>query len=264
MNLAGLSLAYLKDRALNTALNVLLLTLSVATLFSSQLTERFTRDAAGIDLVVGAKGSPLQLILASIYQVDVPTGNIPGETVEQLRADPTVGEVIPLAQGDSFRGFRIIGTEPAYVEHYGGQVAQGRMFAAPFEAVMGAQAARQLGAGLGQKFIGSHGLSGDGHDHDQTPFELVGVLAPTGAVLDRLIVTPAESVWAAHGIPLPGARDEHDHDHDEDHAAEAAHATHGGEPDVTALLVKYRSTMAAVRLPRMINDQAGLQAAVPA
>ncbi|HMO42444.1 MAG TPA: hypothetical protein PKB04_03790, partial [Phenylobacterium sp.] len=113
MNLAGLSLAYLKDRALNTALNVLLLTLSVATLvilvlFSSQLTERFTRDAAGIDLVVGAKGSPLQLILASIYQVDVPTGNIPGETVEQLRADPTVGEVIPLAQGDSFRGFRII------------------------------------------------------------------------------------------------------------------------------------------------------------
>ncbi|HMO42445.1 MAG TPA: hypothetical protein PKB04_03795, partial [Phenylobacterium sp.] len=138
------------------------------------------------------------------------------------------------------------------------------MVAAPFGAVMGGPQARQLGAGLGQKFIGSHGLSGDGHDHDQTPFELVGVLAPTGAVLDRLIVTPAESVWAAHGIPLPGARDEHDHDHDEDHAAEAAHATHGGEPDVTALLVKYRSTMAAVRLPRMINDQAGLQAAVPA
>jgi putative ABC transport system permease protein len=302
MTLTGLSLAYLKDRALNTALNILLLTLSVATLvilvlFSSQLTERFARDAAGIDLVVGAKGSPLQLILASIYQVDVPTGNIPGETLAQLRGDPTVAQVIPLAQGDSFRGFRIIGTETAYVDHYGGVVAEGRMFDAPYEAVLGAQAARQLGAGLGQKFIGAHGLAGDGHEHEETPFEVVGVLAPTGTVLDRLIVTPVESVWGAHGIPIPGedhghedhghqdhahgedahdAHDDHaqgDHDHeDADHnhqdAAEApedaSHAAHGGSPDVTALLVKYRSAMAAVRLPRMINDQAGLQAAVPA
>ncbi|MBC7168373.1 hypothetical protein, partial [Phenylobacterium sp.] len=111
MTLAGLSLAYLRDRALNTALNVLLLTLGVATmvilvLFSAQLGERFERDARGIDLVVGAKGSPLQLILSSIYQVDVPTGNIPLSTVETLRSDPTIGAVIPLAQGDSFRGFR--------------------------------------------------------------------------------------------------------------------------------------------------------------
>ena len=297
MTLTGLSLAYLKDRALNTALNILLLTLSVATLvilvlFSSQLTERFARDAAGIDLVVGAKGSPLQLILASIYQVDVPTGNIPGETLTQLRGDPTVAQVIPLAQGDSFRGFRIIGTETAYVDHYGGAVAEGRMFDAPYEAVLGAQAARQLGAGLGQKFIGAHGLAGDGHDHEETPFEVVGILAPTGTVLDRLIVTPVESVWGAHGIPIPGvahghedhAPGEHDHDahddhahgdHDHEHAdpnhedateaAEGApHAGHGGSPDVTALLVKYRSAMAAVRLPRIINDQAGLQAAVPA
>lgn len=281
MTLSGLSLAYLKDRALNTALNILLLTLSVATLvilvlFSSQLTERFARDAAGIDLVVGAKGSPLQLILASIYQVDVPTGNIPGETVEQLRADPTVAEVIPLAQGDSFRSFRIVGTEPAYVAHYGGEVAQGRMFAAPYEAVMGAQAARDLGAGLGQKFIGSHGLSGGGHEHEETPFEVVGVLAPTGTVLDRLIVTPLESVWAAHGIPLrePGhdeadrAHEGHEQgagkEHEHETAEVDAHGEHGAEPDVTALLVKYRSAMAAVRLPRMINDQPGLQAAVPA
>ena len=102
MTLAGLSLAYLKDRALNTALNILLLTLSVATLvilvlFSSQLSERFARDAQGIDLVVGAKGSPLQLILSSIYQVDVPTGNIPletGVTISRSRTVP-VGARMP-------------------------------------------------------------------------------------------------------------------------------------------------------------------------
>jgi putative ABC transport system permease protein len=293
MTLAGLSLAYLKDRALNTALNILLLTLSVATLvilvlFSSQLAERFERDAQGIDLVVGAKGSPLQLILSSIYQVDVPTGNIPLATVDLLRADPTVAEVIPLALGDSFRGYRIVGTEPAYVANFGGTLIEGEMFAADYQAVIGAQVARETGAGLGQKFVGSHGLSGDGHDHEETPYEVVGILAPTGTVLDRLIVTPVGSIWAAHGFappPAEGAAEDHDnhaghdHDHDgdghQDHAAdahddhaddEAAHAAHagGGDLEVTALLIKYRSSMAAVRLPNFINKQTELQAAAPA
>jgi len=265
MTLAGLSLAYLKDRALNTALNILLLTLSVATLvilvlFSSQLSERFARDAQGIDLVVGAKGSPLQLILSSIYQVDVPTGNIPLETVDMLRGDPTVAQVIPLALGDSFRSYRIVGTESAYVNHYGGEMAQGRMFEAPFEAVIGAQVARGTGAGLGQKFEGSHGTAGDGQAHEETPFEVVGILAPTGTVLDRLIVTPVSSVWAAHGFG-PGPDEDHDAAHG-DHEDEAAHA----EPtlEVTALLVKYRSSLAAVRLPSFINRQTQLQAAAPA
>ncbi|MAK83519.1 MAG: ABC transporter permease [Phenylobacterium sp.] len=288
--MAGLSLAYLKDRALNTTLNVLLLTLSVATLvilvlFSSQLAERFDRDARGIDLVVGAKGSPLQLILSSIYQVDVPTGNIPLSTVDLLRADPTVAEVIPLALGDSFRGYRIVGTEPAYVANFGGTLIEGEMFAADYQAVIGAQVARETGAGLGQKFVGSHGLSGDGHAHEETPYEVVGILAPTGTVLDRLIVTPVGSIWAAHGFappPAEGAAEDHDdhagHDYDgdghQDHAAdahddraddEAAHAAHaGGDLEVTALLIKYRSSMAAVRLPNFINKQTELQAAAPA
>lgn len=295
MTLAGLSLAYLKDRALNTGLNILLLTLSVATLvilvlFSSQLAERFDRDARGIDLVVGAKGSPLQLILSSIYQVDVPTGNIPLATVDLLRADPTVAEVIPLALGDSFRGYRIVGTEPAYVENFGGVLAQGQMFATDYQAVIGAQVARETGAELGQKFVGSHGLSGDGHAHEETPYEVVGILASTGTVLDRLIVTPVGSIWAAHGFAAPmteGAAEDHDahtahdHDHDgdghQDHAAhdhehddhpeaESEHAGHagGGDLEVTALLIKYRSSMAAVRLPNFINKQTELQAAAPA
>jgi len=289
MTLAGLSLAYLKDRALNTGLNILLLTLSVATLvilvlFSGQLAERFDRDARGIDLVVGAKGSPLQLILSSIYQVDVPTGNIPLATVDLLRADPTVAEVIPLALGDSFRGYRIVGTEPAYVENFGGTLAEGQMFAAGYQAVIGAQVARETGAGLGQKFVGSHGLSGDGHDHEETPYEVVGILAPTGTVLDRLIVTPVGSIWAAHGLAPPpaaaaGGAEDHDHDGDgqPDHAAhdhahddhledEGTHAAHasGGDLEVTALLIKDRSSMAAVRLPNFINKQTELQAAAPA
>lgn len=277
MTLAGLSLAYLRDRTLNTALNILILTFGVAmmvilVLLSAQLGERLQRDAQGIDLVVGAKGSPLQLILSSIYQVDAPTGNIPLDTVDMLRRDPTVAAVIPLAQGDSFRGFRITGTEPAYVTHYGGRLRAGRMWAEPFETVIGAQVARSTGATIGQKFMGTHGLSGEGHEHEATPFVVVGVLAPTGTVLDRLVLTSVESVWDVHGI-------EHGHEHDHAHAGEAGDHGTGheatplanasirqdrAEPEVTALLVTYRSPLAAVRLPNFINQQTKLQAAAPA
>jgi putative ABC transport system permease protein len=269
MTLVGLSFAYLRDRALNTALNVLLLALAVATLvililFSAQLGERFERDARGIDLVVGAKGSPLQLILSSIYQVDVPTGNIPLGTMDMLRRDPTVAKVIPLAQGDNFRGFRIVGTEPAYAEHYGATLVSGSFWSAPSETVIGAEVAAQTGARIGQRFEGSHGLGSDGgQEHAERPFVVTGILRPTGSVIDRLILTSVESVWDVHGIAHgdDAAHDEAGQGHD-DHAEAAA--ADGPKPEVTALLVTYRSALAAVRLPSMINRQTALQAAVPA
>jgi putative ABC transport system permease protein len=282
MTLFGLSLAYLKDRALTTALTVLLLALGVASLvillnFSRQLEDRFARDAAGIDLVVGAKGSPLQLILSSLYQLDVPTGNIPLEAVELLRRERTVAQVVPLALGDNFRGFRIVGTEPAYLELYKGRLAEGRMWAASREAVIGSSVAGETGARLGQRFAGSHGLGAGGHQHDEEPFIVVGRLAPTGTVVDRLILTSVESVWDVHGIAhAPGekAGDHEGHDHDgvhadahvDDHEAAAAGAAVRGaaKPEVTALLVRYASPLGAVQLPSFINRQTDMQAAVPA
>jgi putative ABC transport system permease protein len=278
MSFFGLSFAYLKDRGLNTALNIALLALAVATLvilllFARQLETRFDRDAQGIDLVVGAKGSPLQLILSSIYQADVPTGNIPLSSVETLRREPTVAQVIPLAQGDNFRGFRIVGTEAAYPEHYGAALAQGRLWTKTAEVVIGADVAASLGMAVGQRFIGSHGMSADeqaqGHDH--APFIVTGILRPSGSVVDRLILTSIESVWDVHGIAHDEA--EHDHDDEEDHdhedegagEGEGAGARAGGmEPEVTALLVSYASPLAAVQLPGFINRQTNLQAAVPA
>jgi putative ABC transport system permease protein len=299
MNPLALSLAYLRDRALGSAVNILLLALGVATLvillvFSRQLEERFTRDAQGVDLVVGAKGSPLQLILSSVYHVDVPTGNIPVETLDLLRRDRTVAEVIPLALGDNFRGFRIVGTEPALAAKHDATLAAGRMFAAEGEAVVGAEVARRTGMGLGQKFTGSHGLSADdpaAHAHDHAVITAVGILAPTGTVVDRLILTPVETVWHAHGIPHDhggagkGAAAAEDHDHDHDHgdshdrgsdkaaaspapappmAAPVIGAKGELRPEHTALLVRYASPLAAVRLPSFINQQTNLQAAAPA
>lgn len=278
----GLALAYLRDRSLTTALNIVLLGLAVATLailllFSAQFTDRIERDARGIDLVVGAKGSPLQLILSSIYQIDAPTGNIPLDSIETLKRDPSVARVVPLAMGDSFRGYRIVGTEQTYLDLYGAKIAEGRLFARSGDALLGATVARELRAGVGQRFVGSHGFgSGEGvTGHDEHPFKTVGILAPTGTVVDRLILTPIESVWDVHGIA---------HDHEDEHGVEAGghFAEHGHdagaeehdeeligaagilEPEVTALLVSYRSALGAVRVPSFVNRQTNMQAAVPA
>ena len=217
----SLALAYMSDRPLTTALNVLLLAISVAMLvlllqLGTQASECFDRDARGIDLVVGAKGSPLQLILSSVFHIDQPTGNIPLSARTLLERDPAVAMVVPLALGDNVHGFRIVGTDAR--------------FAALMKAVLGAELAGATGARLGQKLIGSHGLAQEeeqeqGHDH--APFEAVGILAPTGGVADRLILTGVESVWAVHGIE---DRDE-DHDHEHDHAAAAG--AQSLEPELT-------------------------------
>jgi putative ABC transport system permease protein len=224
VSLFGLSLAYIRARALNAGLNLALLALGVAMivlllLFSAQLEDRLTRDARGIDLVIGSKGSPLQLILSSIYHVDFPTGNIPLAEAERWAEHTLVAEAIPLALGDSLAGFRIIGTEHAYVGHYGGELAAGRLWDAPFEATLGALVAAQTGLAVGDHFVGSHGLAPGGPEHGEHPYTVVGVLKPTASVLDRVVLTPVESVWLAHGMEP--------HEHDD----EASHDEHATEHD---------------------------------
>ncbi len=285
-----LALAYLRDRPLTTALNVLLLAISVAMLvlllqFGNQASERFERDARGVDLVVGAKGSPLQLILSSVFHIDQPTGNVPYSSLELLRRDPAVARAVPLALGDNFRGFRIVGTDASFAGLYDTALAQGRMFEEPLDVVLGATVAAQTGAGLGQRFVGSHGLADDeggdmGHDH--APFEVVGILEPKGTVVDRLILTSYQSVWDVHGIDHDDKHhhDHDDHDHDDhdhegdNHGKEEAAPVAGPQilqaqgsglqPELTALLVTYRNASGAIRIPSLINRQTEMQSAVPA
>jgi putative ABC transport system permease protein len=284
MNLFGLSLAYIRARALNAALNLVLLALGVGMivlllLFSAQLEDRLTRDARNIDLVIGGKGSPLQLILSSIYHVDFPTGNIPLAEAERWAEHPLVAEAIPVALGDGLAGFRIVGTEHAYAEHYGAELSAGRLWQEPFEAILGALVAADTGLGVGDRFVGSHGLAPGGPAHGEHPYSVVGVLEPTASVLDRLVLTPVESVWRAHGM------EPHEHHEGDEHAEERAEehrdraeehvAERGGQPaadggagerplEITALLIRYESPVAAVQLPRLVNQESALQAASPA
>lgn len=254
----SLALRALRHKPLTAAINLLLLALGVAMMTfvlsaARQLEDGALRDARGIDLVVGAKGSPLQLILSSVFHIDVPTGNIPLAAQGQLEQNRMVRQVIPLALGDSYRGFRIVGTSPAYAAHYQARLAAGRINEAPLEAVLGAEVARRTGLSVGATFFGSHGLAREGEEHGDAPFTVTGVLKPGATVLDRLILTSVESVWKVHEI---------EHGIDEDDAE--GKAAMEEERELTALLVQYASPLAAATLPRLINQQPELQAAQPA
>jgi putative ABC transport system permease protein len=247
MNLPGISLAYLRAKPLSTALNLLLLALGIATiavlmLATQQIEERMGSDARGIDMVAGAKGSPMQLVLSAVFHLDAPTGNIPLEDAMALARHRLVKRAIPLALGDSYRGLRIVGTNHDYPAHYGARIAEGSLWAKPMEAVLGAEAARATGLRVGAKFAGAHGLGAGGEEHEEEPYQVVGVLAPTGTVIDRVVLTSVESVWEVHEHGKPA----------------------GGPRELTALLVQYASPLAAASLPRAVNATSALQAASPA
>lgn len=293
--------ANLRLSPLSSLVNVLLMALGTASatlllLASAQLSSTLARDARGIDLVIGAQGSPAQLILSAVYHADIPPGNIPLDDAQEWAASPRIELAAPLALGDSFRGFRIVGTTPDYFAITGASVASGRRWQGPMEAVIGAAAARSTGLGIGARFAGAHGLADGGHRHDEQQYEVVGILSPLGSVVDRLVLTSLESVWQLHGEPHGEAlndkehaethhNEKHDEEHgethdvqdsdsanereeadhgDDDHVEEPDHAAAHGSPEITAMLLRYRTPLAAMSLPREINASPGLQAAAPA
>ncbi|MEO1595822.1 MAG: ABC transporter permease [Pseudomonadota bacterium] len=299
MSWLRLALANLGLSRLTSAVNVLLMALGTASivlllLVGNQLSETMSRDARGIDLVLGAKGSPVQLVLSAVYHADVPTGNIELAEAERWAEDPRIASAIPLSLGDSFRGFRIVGTTPDYATLYDAEIADGRWWAGSMEAVVGAAAASAAGLEVGSTFAGAHGFSDGGHSHDRSLYRVVGVLGRTGSVLDRLVLTSLDSVWDLHEPAAPASPttvdaepehdDEHDHDdadehddeHDHDDAEELDHGDEHGHDDaekhdhseedreITAMLLSYRSPVAAVTMPRQINTTSNLVAAAPA
>ncbi len=253
MNLLKISWRNLIARPGATTLSLLLLVLGVGLIsfvlhFSRQIEENLKKNGRGIDLVVGAKGSPLQLVLSAVYHIDKPTGNISLGTADSLLEHPLISEGLPLAYGDNFKGYRILGSDTAILRWYGARLESGRAWTAPLEIVAGAAVAKDLGIKEGQKIVSNHGLAGDMDAHDDAPFVVTGILAPTGGVLDQLLLTDVASLWAVH-----------------------AHS--GPEPDsgvaekpkeITAMLVRSRNAFGILALPRLINETTKLMAASPA
>lgn len=287
MNALQWVLAAVAHRPLPNLLHVLLMgfasgLIGLMLIAGHQLEARAARDARQIDMVIGAPGSPLQLVLSSVYQVDKPTGNIPVAAARRWAQHPLVATAVPIALGDSVDGYRIIGTTPDYLGLYGATLGEGRLWSRPLEAVIGAELARQ-GWTPGRRFVGAHGLDAEGHRHDEQPYRVVGVLAPTGTVVDRLILTAVESVWALHeDAPAPAAGpvpEEHEDDHEHEHEHEEVPAQDPAQrptlmaasiaelderESITALLIRYRSPLAAAQLPREVQAEGRLMAASPA
>lgn len=257
----------LLHKPLYTVLCWLLLTCSTTVLLvlwalNRQARQQLEKQIDGVDLVLGAKGSPLQLILSSVYHLDNPTGNISLAEAAPFMDNPMVESAVPISLGDSYHGFRIIGTTQAYLDKYHLKPAEGKVFGKSMEVVAGAEAARKAGLTLGSTFSGTHGLGKTGHVHEDQQYTVIGILPSTGLAIDQLLLTPLESVWdihAKHEAPhVHEEGEEHDHDHEAEEKQEAP------DRQVTAVLLKFRSPMGQLTFPRMINENTNMQAAVPA
>jgi putative ABC transport system permease protein len=271
MSIFSLVWNYLKSKPLNTVLNILLLSLGIAVitvllLFNKQLEEKISANAKGIDLVVGAKGSPLQLILCNIFHIDFPTGNINLKEAERISKSRLIRNSIPLALGDSYQSYRIIGTTQKFPELYNAELAQGNWWSKEMEVTLGATVAEDLKFSIGDKFESTHGLTKEGHAHEEEKFVVSGVLKRTNTVLDNLILTSVESIWHVH--EEHGAVGEVKAELPDSSFTPSllipTHPTGDSTKEVTALLIQYRSPMAAIQLPRFINGQSTMQAASPA
>lgn len=197
----------------------MILSISLATFIlqvKKQLSEHLEGNTKHFDMVIGAKGSPLQLVLSSLLHIDNPTGNIDLEEAMKIAKKPMVKYKIPVSYGDSYKGYRILGTTHKYLEVYKAQLQNGRLYEKSFEAVIGSQVAKQINLKVGKTFVSNHGLAENGLEtHEEKPFVVTGVLKPTGTIIDNLIITNLESIWEVH-----------EHSDDKDHKNEEEHQKH--------------------------------------
>jgi putative ABC transport system permease protein len=283
MSILHLSWKNILNKPLNLVLNLVLFALGVGLislllLVNVQLEDKFEKNFAGIDLVIGAKGSPLQLILSSLYHLDAPTGNMP---VSEAKAflnpkHPIFKSAIPLSLGDSHRGYRIVGTNTGFIDLYAAKFADGKLFEENMEVVVGATVAKNLNIKPGDEFKSSHGLIEDENlvHEDAAPFKVVGILKKTGSVIDQLIVTKTQSIWAVHDEHDHEAEEsaehdhneaEHNHEHDEAEHSEDLPLTSYEDKSITSLLVKFKGrNIQALNMARNINENTNFQAATPA
>ena len=188
---------------------------------STQISEGIIQTAASFDIIIGPSGSSTQLAMNTMFFTDKPLGTIPYSLVEEIQNSGKANAVVPFSMGDSYNDAPIVGTTPALLE--GKSLSSGEMFDAACEAVVGYDVARKYNLSVGDALITSHGLSGGGSDHAESPLTVTGVLSRTHTAYDNAVFTPCETIWALH-----------------DHAEEGEEE-HDEEKTVCAVLVRSKS-----------------------
>ncbi|MBX7162373.1 MAG: ABC transporter permease [Saprospiraceae bacterium] len=265
------------SKPLRSGFSILLVALSVGLysiifLIEQQLENHFSKNLAETDLVISAKGSPLQSVLCNIYHADVPTGNIHLSEVKAFfnPKHPVIQEALPLSLGDQVHSYRIVGTTSGYLDWYKLTLAEGDSFQQDFDAVIGSEVALQLGLKPGSSFEGGHGLNAEdsleSHPHR---FIVKGVLMPTGQISDRLVYCPISTYWAIHdqGHHHDHEGENHDHEHhdEENRTVLSNDSLAGRDYDISALLLRFRgNNIQALNFGRMVNDNTNVMASYPA
>ena len=260
MNIFKLSIKNIFNKPLSSFISLALLILGIGIIslllqLNTLIKDQMDNNLRGIDMVVGAKGSPLQLILSSVYHIDSPTGNISLKDAENISKNRMVGSSIKILYGDNHKGFRIVGAEKKFIELYKGVIKEGTEWNNPYEVLVGSKVYEKLNINLGDNLVSSHGLRETGQSHDEGTFKVVGLLKPSNSVIDQLIITSPESVWDIH--------DTHNHEDDHKHEHEDDHENEYDDREITAMLIKFKSPMNIIQFPRQINENTNLQAAVP-
>ena len=267
-----MSIKNILSKPLSSFISLALLTLGIGIIslllqLNSLIKDQMDNNLRGIDMVIGAKGSPLQLILSSVYHVDSPTGNISYKEAEKISNNRMVGSSIKLLYGDNHKGYRIVGTEKKFIDLYKGVFKEGKEWEKPFEVIVGSKVHKNLNIKIGDKLVSSHGLRETGESHEDQSFEVVGLLEPSNSVIDQLIITSPESVWDIHDTHNHNDTNDnfenenkHDHEHEDEHEHE--HDEYD-DKEITAMLIKFSSPMNIIQFPRQINETTNLQAAVP-
>jgi putative ABC transport system permease protein len=274
MLLLSLALHSLKNRILTTTLTIVSIALSVALLIGVEnvrvgARESFSNTISQTDLIVGARGGSLQLLLYAVFRIGSATNNISYASYEKWKSHPAVRWTIPYSLGDNHRGFRVVGTTKDFYEHYryrrdrSIKFAAGRAPAEVFEAAIGSDVAEKLGYKAGQKVVITHGVGNAKGilDHNDKPFTIVGVLDRTATPVDRSLYIPLEGISAVHvdwqdgAPPMPG----------EEVSAEKIKKEGLKVEQITAFLVRFKTRIATLQLQRDINTYAGepLQAIIP-
>ena len=289
MNIFKLSIKNIISKPLSSLLSLTLLVFGIGIIslllqLNSLIKTQMDNNLKGIDMVVGAKGSPLQLILSAVYHIDSPTGNISVEDAKKIKNNRMVGSSIDLLYGDNYKGYRIVGTDDEFLDLYDAKIKDGRKWEDPFEVVVGSKIHSKFDLKLDDELMSSHGLRETGEAHEDQLFKIVGLLEPSNSVIDQLIVTSPESIWdlhAEHDHSGEEHDDEHDHEHDDehdhehddehdhehddehDHEHDDEHDHEHDDEEITAMLIKFQNPMNIIQFPRQINEETNLQAAVP-
>ncbi len=261
VNLLWLTWRSIVSRGFSVALVVLSLSLSIALYFSVLGVQRTTRDhftnaLQGVDLVVAPRGNDVQIILYSFFNIGEPTGLMAWEAVEQLTDFDGVASAIPISLGDSVGPYRVLGTVPEIFSDgeigRGFEFAAGAPFTALFDVVVGAEVAREMSLAIGDPITVEHGMGGVTHDaHDEMPFQIVGILQPTGTPFDRMVMVSLDAVAAIH-TGWSGGKN-HISAEELEHSGHEHHA----EP-VSAVLVRVEGRQHLFAIQRAINDATAL------